>query len=166
MKVLAAAIVFAALPPFVHPWPIGPGLQYRPAAPARDGRPVSGMRCGSAHARFAAHVELFAHRRVVVVPRGIGRGPGCAYPLRTLQPTGVVLATRIATLGDLFRIWGRQLGPRRLLSFLGPVRVFAGGRPVGGDPRTVRLLPRREVVIELGGYLPPHPSYVFPKGSP
>jgi hypothetical protein len=166
MRALAAALVIAALPPSVHPWPIGGGPQYRPDAPVRDGRPVAGMRCGSAPARFVVHVELFAHRRVVVLPRGIGRGPGCAYPLRTLEPTGVVFAARTATLGDLFRVWGRQLGRQRLLSFRGAVRVFAGGHRVAGDPRAVRLLPRRQIVVELGGYVPPHPSYLFPKGTP
>jgi hypothetical protein len=163
---LVAVALIAALPPSVHPWPIGAGAQYRPAAPVRDGRPVAGLRCTSAAPRFAVHLELFAHRRVVVVPAGIGRGPRCTYPLTTVEPTGVVRATGRATLGDLFRVWGRRLGPRRLLSFRGPVRVFVGGRAHAGDPGSVRLLPRRQIVVELGGYVPPHPSYLFPKGTP
>ena len=37
------------------------------------------------------HLELFAHRRVVIVPAGIGVDrTGCVYPARTLEPTGVV----------------------------------------------------------------------------
>jgi hypothetical protein len=44
--------------------------------------------------------------------------------------------------------------------------VFAGGHRVVGDPLAVRLLPRRQIVVELGGYVPPHPSYLFPKGTP
>ena len=48
------------------------------------------------------HVELFANRRVVIVPAGIGivpplrrdgayvLGGRCSYPLRTREPTGVV----------------------------------------------------------------------------
>jgi hypothetical protein len=150
----------------VQPWPIGAGPRFHPPAPVRDGRPIGSLRCDSAPARFAVHVELFAHQRVATVPRGIGRGPRCTYPLRTLDPTGVVYAARPVTLGDLFRIWGQRLGSQRLLSFRGAVRAFVAGRAVAGDPRRIRLVPRRQIVLEVGGYVPPHPSYLFPKGTP
>ena len=76
------------------------------------------------------HIELFARRRVVIVPPGIGVGPrGCTYPLRTTAPTGVVhVARRGLTLGDLFRVWGRRLSPSALLSFRGRVSVFVDGQ--------------------------------------
>ena len=87
------------------PTPIGVGPRFHllPATPAvRAGRPVGALRCVAASRRFGAHIELFAHNRVVIVPAGIGvatpftragayvRPGGCTYPLRTLQPTGVV----------------------------------------------------------------------------
>jgi hypothetical protein len=116
--------------------------------------------------RTAVHVELFASRRVIVVPAGIGRGPGCRYPLSTSTPTGVVRVGRAATLGDLFRVWGRTLGVDRLLSFRGRVSAFVAGRRVSGDPRAIRLKPHAQIVLETGGYVAPHPSYLFPKGTP
>jgi hypothetical protein len=68
------------------------------------------------------------------------------------------------TLGDLFRVWGRRLDPGRLLSFTGRVSVFVGGRPFTGDPRRVPLTRHAEVVVEVGGHVAPHPTYLFPKG--
>lgn len=166
MKIVVAAILLGALPPSVQPWPIGVGPRYHPAAPVRDGRPVGSLHCGEAPASTAVHVELFAARRVIVVPAGIGRGPGCMYPLSTVAPTGVVRVRGTATLGEVFRVWGRALAPGRLLSFPGRVSAFVAGRRVGGDPRRIRLTPHAQIVLETGGYVPPHPSYLFPKGTP
>ena len=69
------------------------------------------------------------------------------------------------TLGDLFRVWGQRLGKTRLLSFDGPVSVFVDGRRRLGDPRSIVLTRHAEVVLEVGGYLTPHSSYLFPKGA-
>ena len=159
-----------AAPPPVYPWPIGIGPRYHPTAynaTVGAGRPVGGRRCTSGGASFAVHVELFARRRVVIVPPAIGLGPrGCTYPLRTTAPTGVVhVARRGLTLGDLFRIWGRRLTRLGLLSFRGHVSVFVGGRRVLGEPRAVRLTNHAQIVLEVGGYVAPHPSYLFPKGD-
>jgi hypothetical protein len=166
---LVALGLLAVVPPWLHPWPIGAGPRFHPSAPMRSGEQVGRFQCGHASARYAVHVELFAHRRVVIIPAGIGRGPGCTYPLRTTTPTGVVeVASRTATLGDLFRVWGRVLGPRRLLSFRSAAGTlaFVAGRRVAGDPRAIRLRPRMQLVLEIAGYVPPHPSYLFPKGTP
>jgi hypothetical protein len=116
---------------------------------------------------FAVHIELFAARRVVIVPPRIGLGPrGCVYPLRTTAPTGVVhVARRGLTLGDLFRVWGRRLGASTLVSFRERVSVFVGGRRWHGDPRAVPLTKHAQIVLEVGGYVAPHPSYLFPKGD-
>jgi hypothetical protein len=161
--------VIAATPPPVYPWPIGAGPRYQPPAanPAvLDGRRVAGMRCADGR-RFAVHVELFAHRKVIVVPPGIGVArSGCSYPLRTTSPTGVVdvLAGRRSTLGDLFALWGRKLTADRLLSFPGRVTVFVGGKRCVCDPRRVVLTRHLQVVLEVGGYVAPHPNFLFPKG--
>ena len=166
MRAAFAVIALVALPPSVHPWPIGVGPRYHPSAPVRDGRPVGALRCGNAPVRTAVHVELFAARRVIIVPAGIGRGPGCAYPLSTAAPTGVVRVRGAATLGDLFRIWGKPFGRERLLSFRGRVAAFVGARRVAGDPRAIRLAPHAQIVLEVGRHVAPHPSYLFPKGTP
>lgn len=160
-----------ASPPPVYPWPIGPGPRYRPvAANARvvRGREVSGMRCSRGGRYFAVHIELFANRRVIVMPPRIGVArSGCRYPVSTSVPTGVVDVAygRRYTLGDLFTVWGRRLTSSRLVSFRGHVSVFVGGRRFMGDPRRVPLTRHAQIVIELGRYLAPHVTYVFPKGA-
>ena len=121
--------MIASIPPPVYPWPIGAGAAYHPPsanARAADGRPFGRFRCGSGGGTFQVHVELFARRRVAIVPPRIGIArSGCRYPLRTTTPTGVVAVERRGrwTLGDLFAIWGRRLSPSRLLSFQGRVAV-------------------------------------------
>ena len=65
----------------------------------------------------------------------------------------------------LFAIWGRPLGARRLLGFHGEVRVYLGGRRMLGDPRAVPLTPHAEIVLEVGGFVPPHRAYLFPRGA-
>jgi hypothetical protein len=118
------------------------------------------------------HVELYAHRRVVVVPAAIGlRGTRfyfgrataarCHGRLWTTDPSGVVRFEGAASLGDLFRVWGEPLRPARLLSFRGNVRLYRNGARVAGDPGRLALRDRDELVLELGPYIPPHRSYRF-----
>lgn len=184
LSVASLALALATLPPAIHPWPIGTGPRYRPApAPAgvRAGRPIAGLSCRADTTRFLVHVELFANRRVIPVPAGIGiarpfsakgadvRPGGCVYPIHTTAPTGVVrVGIGTATLGQLLRVWGQALGTRRLLSFATTtaVRAFVDGRERHGNPRSIRLTPRAQIVLEIGGYVPPHTSYLFPKGTP
>jgi hypothetical protein len=144
------------------PTPIGPTPPFHPPAQTHA---VAGLRCTSAvTARTPVHLELFAEKLVVVVPAGIGVARGCSYPARTREPTGVieVAAGRRLTLGDFFALWGLPLSRTRLASFSGPVRAFVGGRAWPGDPRAVPLSPHAEIVVELGGYVPPHARYLFP----
>jgi hypothetical protein len=115
------------------------------------------------------HLELFAGRKVVIVPAGIGVDSGCRYPLSTAGPDGVVTVSRgrALTLGDLFRVWGQPLGPRSLAGFTSrtPVRAYVAGRRVNGSVSAIRLTPHAEIVLELGGFVPPHPFFLFPGGS-
>jgi hypothetical protein len=154
--------------PAVIPVPIGRGPAYRPAARA----PTRGCAAGPVHGRFRAHVELFAHRHAVVVPAGIGLegprtdelgridGARCRAAVRTLDPSGVVDFDRPdLTLDHLFATWGRPWGDRRMLSFTGPLAVYVGGRRATG---TVPLTDGAQIVVELGGYVPPHRSFTFP----
>ncbi len=128
----------------------------------------------------AAHVELFAAGHVVIVPAGIGvdpplrvrgatvRGGRCAYPLRTLDPTGLVLFGSDAphTLGALFDVWGQPLGPTAMAGFRtrphDRVSVFVGGARWGGDPAAAPLPSGSQVTIEVGVHVPPHTGYTFP----
>ena len=179
---LVAFALFAQ--PSVRPWPIGPGPRYTPpAAPAAvsAGVPLGALRCAPPGPSFLVHVELFAGRRVVVLPAGIGVAApaarsgatvtprGCVYPLRTLAPDGVVEVARGSdlTVGDLFRIWGQPLLARRLGSFRSssPVRVYLDGSPVHASAGAIVLKPHVQIVLELGAYLAPHPFFLFPGGQ-
>jgi hypothetical protein len=181
---LLAAVLVALGDPSVKPRPIGAGPKFHPpAAPARvlQGRPVAGMQCrGSRTRRYGVHIEVFAHRNVVIVPAGVGIARpfgrnfgavvprGCSYAARTLLPTGVVeiRAGSGTTLGDLFAIWGQPLGTHRLAGFRSkrPVLAFVSGRRWLGDARTIPLKRHAQVVLEIGGYVPPHARFLFPKG--
>ncbi len=119
------------------------------------------------------HVELFANRRVVIVPAAIGvQRPRlrlgkvvharCRARVWTLDPSGIVGFDPLATLGSLFRVWGQPLARDRLASFRGKVSVFVDGVRRRGDPARLRLAAGAEIVLEVGGYVPPHRSFLFP----
>jgi hypothetical protein len=90
----------------------------------------------------------------------------CSFPVRTREPTGTIEVARAshATLGQLFAVWGRSLSRGRLLSFRGRVHAYVAGRLVRGDPRRIPLARHTNVVLEVGGYIPPHPRFLFPPG--
>jgi hypothetical protein len=132
--------------------------------------------------RVGVHLELFANRRVVIVPPGVGIAPPrthrgayitagrCEYPAITIEPTGVVQVARGGriTLGDLFAIWGQPLSSSRLAGFTAPrgavVSAFVGGRRWAGDAAAIPLARHAQIVLEVGGYVPPHRRYRFPPG--
>jgi hypothetical protein len=197
-RVLLAAIAVLALSacgradavrdPSVTPRPIaidaGHLLPATPGAVAAR-RPIAGLPCSQAlQQRYGVHVELFVDGLVVLLPAGIGIAPpwqaqppsvsdgACTYPVRTVDPTGVVEvapAARPVTLGDLFAVWGQPLsaggfGPWRTASgeHLG---VFLDGKPFTGDPRTMPLRPHAQIVLEVGSpRVVPHARYRFPPG--
>jgi hypothetical protein len=170
--VIALALAAIALggDPSVHPWPIGPGPRYRPPAQKLDGRPVGVLRCSTRYSVFRAHVEVFVNQRVVIIPTGIGRAAHCDYPIRTRSPIGVLDVARGSrtTIGDLFRLWGQALTRHRVASFHSrlPVRAYVAGRLVHGDAGDVRLAPKAQIVVELGAYVPPHRTFLFPPEKP
>jgi hypothetical protein len=144
---------------------------------------VPGLSCTrDAVVRFGVHLELFARGLVVLVPPGVGIAPPrrrrgayvtggrCSYPVRTTEPTGVIEVARGAalTLGQFFGVWGQPLSPTRLAGFRsgrgGRVLAFVGGRQWHGDPRSIPLRRHAEIVLEIGGFVPPHAAYRFPKG--
>jgi hypothetical protein len=170
MKVGACCAVAAAAG--LVPTPVGPDARYRPGP---QGPREHRVECRRAPLRAGArvHLELFAARRVVIVPAAIGLvrprlrlgrvvSAECRARLWTLDPSGVVRYEPGASLGDLFATWGRALGPRRLLSFHGAVHAWVNGRARSGDPRRLRLRARDEIVLEVGGFVPPHRSFRLP----
>jgi hypothetical protein len=120
------------------------------------------------------HIELFANKRVVIVPGAVGLADArrlagrvvrarCRARIWTLDPSGVVRFEGRTRLGDLFRVWGRRLAAARLLGFTGRVRMYVNGTLRGGDPRTLRLHDGDQVVLQVNGFVPPHAGYRFPR---
>ena len=152
--------------------PIGAGPAYRLSprgAEAAQGVRIGDLRCrpGSLRGPIVAHLEIFARRDTLVIPAGIGVvGERCRYPVRTLMPTGLIVAERAGlTLGDLFAVWGQPLARRRLAGFSGTIVAFVGGRQVRGDVRRIPIRHHSQIVVEVSGYVPPHAHYVFPLSS-
>jgi hypothetical protein len=171
------------LPNDYRPIPSGRGPQYRlPALSAQSalGRPIDNMFCTRQRHRrsYAIHLELYARGLVLPIPAGIGVAPPlkrrgayvasgrCAYPIRTLEPTGLVLVDRGGqfTIGGLFAIWGKRIGLTQLASFTGPVFAYVNGHHWVGPPERIPLREHAQIVLEADGYVPPHPSYTFPPG--
>jgi hypothetical protein len=171
MRAKAASLGAAVAVSGLVPAPVGTGPRYHP--PPRS--PAARFVCRSAPLQVGprVHVELFARRRVVLVPAGIGvegarRRLGrvvsarCRAPVWTLDPSGIVDYEGPTTLGRLFRVWGQRLGPDRLAAFRGAVSVYVDGARRRGDPGTLRFRPGAEIVLEVGGYVPPHHRFLFP----
>jgi hypothetical protein len=172
------------LPDLASARSVGDGLRFRPSPTgvrASRTEPVDGMRClPPGRIVSAAHIEVFAGGHVVVVPAGIGLAPPlmrhgayvsrgrCAYRIRTLAPTGVVLmeAGPTVTLGQLFDLWGQPLSYRRAAGFVAPagtdVSVFIDGARWLGDPSSAPMDPAAQIAIEVGPYVTPHARYTFP----
>lgn len=167
LAVLSAAIGVLNSSTTAVPTPIGVGTAYTLA----PGPPLSGTGDACTAGRVAdsaAHVELFAQGRALLIPVGVGVGHGCRRSLWTTEPTGVIhMSGGEATLGRLFAIWGQPLSHNRLAGFTaaGPVRVYVDGVRIHEPPQSVALRPHSEVVVELGGYVPPHRFYIFPEGT-
>jgi hypothetical protein len=158
----------------------GPGFRPLARGPAVvAARSVDGMGCvGAPRIAYAAHVEVFAGGHVVAVPAGIGeapplrvdgayvRGARCGYPLRTTEPTGLILISPGPTrpLADLFALWGQPLGADRLAGFPGRVRGYLDGRLWRGPIGALPLSRHAAISLEVGAFVPPHPRYLFPDG--
>src|SRR5439155_1640623 len=144
-------------------------------APNRSGR-VHGAR--SAPPRRRSRTDACANRNgTTVAPRRTPTGMAaplrrdgayivavrCSYPLRTVAPTGVVQVARgaRATVGDLFAVWGQRLTADRLARFRGRVRAFVGGRRWRHAVQMIPLRRHAEIVLEVGGYVPPHHFFLF-----
>src|SRR3954468_12913982 len=162
---------------------VGPTARHRPPSlglRAARAQPIAGLRCmrGSAP-RYGVHLELFAARRVVLIPPGIGIAPPrrrsgayvrtgrCSYLLRTREPTGVIEVDRAGpakTLGMFFAVWGEALRQDAMAGFRRRLRAYVNGPPWRGDPRAIPLTRHAQIVLEVGGHVRPHAGYRFPPG--
>lgn len=134
--------------------------------------PIDGIRCDTmegAVEHIHSHLQIFNRGRAVEVPAQIGIMPiaGCLYWVHTHSADGIVHieapAMRAFTLGQFFDIWGQNLSRTQA----GAVRSRGGhylrftvnGRAWTGDPRSIPLRDREEIVIQNG------PPYALPRGA-
>ena len=145
------------------PTPIGRGPAFMPPRVGTGPPPAAKCTPGPLPGAIRVHLELFARRRVVVIPTNVGVLKECRYPLRTLTPTGVVEVDGTGrTLHDFFAVWRMPLSHRRLLTFRGEVTAYVGGKRWKGDVGAIPQSDRAEIVLEVGGYVRPHRFYLFP----
>lgn len=134
--------------------------------------PIDGIRCDTmegAVEHIHSHLQIFNRGRSVEVPAQIGIMPiaGCLYWVHTHANDGIIHieapAIRAFTLGQFFDIWGQSLSR----SQAGPVRAPRGrslrftvnGHTWSGDPRSIPLRDREEIVIQNG------PPFARPHGA-
>jgi hypothetical protein len=90
-------------------------------------------------------------------------GKAAATRCARSSPTGVVELDRPGhTLGDFFAVWRMPLSQRSLLTFRGAVTAYVAGRRWKGDVTSIPLSDHAQIVVEIGGYIPPHRAYLFP----
>jgi hypothetical protein len=81
----------------------------------------------------------------------------------TTQAGGVLHAERTGLrLSDFFAGWGRELASDRLLGFRGRFTCSSTAGFSAVLPGDVVLRDHDQIVMQVGGYLPPHATFVFP----
>src|SRR5829696_6557255 len=123
------------------------------------------------------HLDLYVDGAKVPVPAGIGIDPAVGFaPLHTHDASGIIHVEsptpRGYTLGEFFAVWGVRFTPSCLGGYCPAgdrrLRVYLDGAACPGDPTTLSLASRQEIVVAFGtaAQLPsPIPSaYRFPPG--
>jgi len=140
------------------------------------GLAIDGIRCDTSEGaveHIHTHLQLIDRGHAVQVPGGIGipQGAGCLYWAHTHINDGIIHieapVVRPFSLGQFFDIWDVELsrsragalrarGGRALRARGGrALRVTVNGKVWKGDPRSIPLRDREEIVIQNG---PPYSS--------
>jgi hypothetical protein len=61
------------------------------------------------------------------------------------------------TLGQFFAIWGQPLTKTRVGPATGKLTVFVDGKPLTGDPASIKLGSRSDIQIDVGTPVPFQP---------
>jgi putative peptide zinc metalloprotease protein len=107
------------------------------------------------------HLDVFVNGMQVRVPGGIGIDPELRFltVLHTHGPDGVIHVEaprrQTFTLGQFFDVWGVRLTSQCLGDYCGDggderVRVIVNGQLVRGDPSTLPLQDRDQIVVAFG----------------
>lgn len=151
--------------------------KFEDTAQGGQGQPVDGIPCQAemVQVHVHSHLAVFYDGKQIQVPAFIGMAPtpqgGCLYWLHTHGPDGIIHVEAGSasnpngghyTLGNFFHIWGEPLSADQVGPFKGPVTAYVNGVPYSGDPNTIPLQSRKQVVLEVGKPTVPPPMYAFP----
>lgn len=127
------------------------------------GLPIDTIHCDTMEGSIEhihSHLQLFDHGKAVEVPAGIGipQGDSCLYWVHTHNNDGIIHIespnTHPFTLGQFFDIWGGPLDRSHAASLTAPkghtLSVWVNGRRYAGNPRSIVLHDREEIVIQNG----------------
>lgn len=125
--------------------------------------PIDGVHCDAqegAVEHIHVHLQLFDRGKPIDVPAGIGIRTeiGCLYWLHTHASDGIIHiespVVRTFTLGQFFDVWGVALSRDQAAQVHARpharLRVTVNGALWAGNPRTIPLRDREEVVIQVG----------------
>jgi hypothetical protein len=142
-----------------------------------QGQPVMGLSCGVMVENYHvhSHVSLILNGQALALPGNIGivaltPTSNCFYNIHTHDTSGKVHVESPApatfTLGQLFAIWGRPLGPTNTGDHPGlPVVIYivdegaTAATKFEGDFATIELLSHRGIVIQIGTEIPEIPTF-------
>ena len=117
------------------------------------------------------HLDLYVNGKQIPLPAGIGIDQQQQFiaPVHTHDFSGIIHVEspshRTFTLGTFFDIYGVRLTSRCIGGDCGTVRLWVNGKARAGDPRTLVLKSRQEIVLAVGR--PPtsiYRDYAFPAG--
>lgn len=127
------------------------------------GLAIDGIRCDASEGaveHIHSHLQLFDRGRLAGVPGqvGIPQGAGCLYWVHTHSDDGIIHiespVIRTFTLGQFFDIWDTTLSRTQAGGIRArhgqTLRVTVNGRRWTGDPRSIPLRDREEIVIQNG----------------
>jgi hypothetical protein len=132
------------------PWPAPTALAER--ADDAGLRNVWGERLAE---HVHTHLTILDGDVPVTVPANVGHSDArrFAAQLHTHDTSGILHVEsptrQTFTLGQFFDEWGVSLGPAHVGGLRGELTVWVDGRRFFGDPRSIALTNRREVVLDV-----------------
>ncbi len=149
-------------------WPDGP------VGPTANGATVGQFACGIQHDAISYHIHnhlaIYLNGAQLRIPNNLNiagpnaPAPFCMYALHTHDSTGIMHIENPTparfTLGQFFQLWGQPLTDSNVAGITGQTLVVwlvdrndANQLTLSrysGDPAAVELLPRRNIVLQLG----------------
>lgn len=130
------------------------------ASPTKNGVECNASEQLAVH--YHAHLDILNNGQPINIPAGIGidNAGNCLYWLHTHDSAGYLhieaparVASRKFTLGDFFHVWDQPLTSQQVatikLASGQQVVAFVDGKRFTGDPGSIVLKSKEEVVLEI-----------------